>query len=195
VFAVAITLLILNVQVPHVQEQAGVSNTLVRALLDEWPNYLVYVISFLTVGITWINHHQMFRYISHADHGLLVCNTLLLLLITTIPFPTALMSEYIAQPADAPVVAFVYGLLFLLLSLAFNLLWWYGITRGLMKGLPKFSPGQIGMRYVFGPIMYGGAMLLSFANAWISLTIYVVMAIFYLLPNSIRLKPSAIIKR
>src|SRR5579864_8408932 len=91
VFAVAITLLILNIQVPSV----GASTRLAQALIASWPSYLSYVLSFVTVGITWINHHQMFKYITRTDHTLLFLNLLILMCITFIPFPTALLAQYI----------------------------------------------------------------------------------------------------
>jgi hypothetical protein len=90
VFAIAITLLILEV---HVSGQAGTS--LAHQLAHAWPSYTGYVISFVTIGIMWANHHSMFRLIDRSTHGLVVANLLLLLCVSFVPFPTKVLAEHL----------------------------------------------------------------------------------------------------
>jgi uncharacterized membrane protein len=183
VFGVAITLLILNIQAPTA-DQIKEHSSLAQALLAQWPVYLSYVLSFLTVGITWINHHQMFKYIIHTDHTLLFFNLLLLMCITFIPFPTALLAEYIQQPDQQQTAALVYGGLFTIMSIMFNLVWWYAVWRRLTDpNLQLTLHRNMALRYLPGPLLYLVATLLAFVNAWISLVMYFVLAIFYALSN------------
>src|SRR5215472_15319593 len=90
VFAVAITLLVLNLQVP----QITAISELVPRLVELWPKLLSYVLSFVLVGIYWVAHHNTFHYIKRSDRNLLWLNILLLLCIVFIPFPTALLGQY-----------------------------------------------------------------------------------------------------
>ena len=102
----AITLLALNITVPHrasLQHWSG----LTTALLDQWPVYLAYALSFLTILIMWINHHNLFRLIKRTDQMFLLLNGFLLLVVTTIPFATALLAEYLQDP-DKRVAQVVY---------------------------------------------------------------------------------------
>src|SRR5260370_860077 len=102
VIAVAITLLILDVQVPNVQ------TGLLQALLKQWPSYLGYVTSFLVITIFWANHHNMFRHIQQADYPLLLINALFLMCIAFIPFVTALLTKYITNSPEQHTSAVVY---------------------------------------------------------------------------------------
>src|SRR5579883_2275203 len=104
VFAVAITLLIFNVQVPHVEDAA-----VGRALLAQWPAYASYVVSFLTIGIIWVNHHGLFTRVQRIDRVLLFLNLALLMVVAFLPFPTALLGEYILGQQASRIAALVYG--------------------------------------------------------------------------------------
>ena len=91
VIAVAITLLVLNIDVPHLKP----GETLAHGLLDQWPSYAAYVTSFLTIGIIWINHHVMVGRLREADHAISFLNLLLLMSIAILPFATNLMAAYL----------------------------------------------------------------------------------------------------
>ena len=93
VFAIAITLLALEVRLPSPGEELG-NAQLVQALLAIWPRYLSYAISFLVIGTFWMGHHKKFRFIVRYDAGLLLLNLLLLMAVAFIPFPTSVISEY-----------------------------------------------------------------------------------------------------
>jgi uncharacterized membrane protein len=120
VFAIAITLLILEIKVPHLPSGAG-SRELLHALLAEWPSLLAFVLSFTAVLVMWINHHGLFNLIQTIDRRSLFANGLLLLLITFVPFPTAVLAAYIDQ--EAANAAAVYCGTYVLICLAYNLLW------------------------------------------------------------------------
>ena len=89
VFAIAITLLVLEIGVP-----AGSEDDLLGALVEEWPSYLAYVVSFATIGAVWFSHNVITEYLDHADSILLRLNLLLLALVSFLPFPTRLLAEY-----------------------------------------------------------------------------------------------------
>src|SRR3954469_17222873 len=90
VFEIAVTLLILEIGVPHVAR-----GDLAHALVKLWPSYATYVVSFFTIGIIWVNHHSQFMQIERADRVLLFLNLYLLMWVAFIPFPTALLAEYL----------------------------------------------------------------------------------------------------
>jgi uncharacterized membrane protein len=120
VFAIAITLLVLEIKVPRFSEPAS-SATLSQALLREWPAYLALITSFFTVLIMWVHHHIVFRMVRRADARLMFVNGLLLLFISVVPFPTAVMSEYLGTPA-APAACTLYAGFFFGISICFQLL-------------------------------------------------------------------------
>src|SRR5579864_5093776 len=93
VYAIAVTLLVLEIHVPKLDEVDKLGG-LTAALMHQWPGYLSYVISFLSILIMWINHHKLFQLVRRRDHNLLVLNGLLLMGITLIPFPTAVLADY-----------------------------------------------------------------------------------------------------
>jgi uncharacterized membrane protein len=120
VFAIAITLLVLEIKVPHF-EGPHTSAALSGALLREWPAYLTLVTSFFTVLIMWVHHHLVFRLVQRADVRLLFINGLLLLFVSVVPFPTAVMAEYLGTPA-APAACTFYAGFFVGISICFQLL-------------------------------------------------------------------------
>jgi len=99
VIAVAITLLVLDIKVPHATDLGG--GTLLRALSHQWPVYLAYLTSFATILVMWLNHHNLFKQIKRVDHTLLLLNGLLLLGVTLVPFPTALIGGVYPGTAGA----------------------------------------------------------------------------------------------
>ena len=122
VFAIAITLLVLNLHVPEVV--SATDSDLVPSLLNQWPTYVAFVLSFVTILIMWVNHHALFNYIHHTDHVFLMLNGLLLLGITAFPFPTAILAQYFDRPGQH-VAADVYSATFMLIAVAFNVVWRY----------------------------------------------------------------------
>ncbi len=127
VFAVAITLLILDIKAPPLNHANAGSADLIRALMGEWPSLTAYVISFVSILIMWINHHEIFGLIVQVSRGVLFANGLLLLLITFVPFPTAVLAAYMNHESARGAAAFYCGA-FVLVNGAYNLLW-YSATR------------------------------------------------------------------
>ncbi|MBI3660501.1 DUF1211 domain-containing protein [Candidatus Acetothermia bacterium] len=180
VFAIAITLLVLDIKVPHdLTEEAG----LAQALLHLWPAYLAFVISFAFIGIMWINHHKLFRLIRRSDHGLLLLNTLLLMGITFVPFPTSLLAENLQHP-DQRLAAMVYSGIYEMIAIFFNVLWWYASykNRLLSKNADPRAVRAITWSYACGPLFYLVAFGLAFISAIASLVFNVALAVFFALP-------------
>src|ERR1700722_3093862 len=121
VFAVAITLLVLDLKIPPVAQNQRLGS-LLRSLAAQWPSYAAFLTSFLSVLIMWVNHHGIFRLIRKTNTRLLFSNGLLLLVITVAPFSTALFSAYFNTP-EARSAAAVYGATFIVAALAFWLVW------------------------------------------------------------------------
>lgn len=179
VFAIAVTLLVLELKVPQLAEEAG-NGELWSALLDRWPSYLAYLVSFATILIVWVNHHRLFTIIRRSDSRFLFLNGALLLVVTTIPFPTALLAEYLEKPA-ATVACAIYTGAFVLLALSFNGFWRYAAHRKrlLASAVTDAQVKTIERSLLFGPITYGLAFLLSFVNVFASFGLCMLLAIYW----------------
>src|SRR5262249_31457724 len=125
VFAIAITLLVLNLRVPLEAELNG--GDLFAALGPQWPMYLAYVASFAFILVLWINHHLLFRLIGLANHPLMLLNGLLLMLIGAVPFTTSLLAEYMRSPSkvNQREAAIVYNGVYIVIAIVYNVLWRY----------------------------------------------------------------------
>src|SRR5207244_3471037 len=108
VFAIAITLLVLDLKVPRAHPP---DENLLAYLLSQWPTYAAFLSSFTTIGIMWLNHHRLFNLIGRVDTPLMIYNGLLLLGVTLTPWPTALVAEYHGRPGEM-LAALVYTGLF-----------------------------------------------------------------------------------
>jgi uncharacterized membrane protein len=180
VFAIAITLLVLEIPVPDV-EQGGLAD----ALLDEWPAYAAYVVGFAIIGIIWINHHAVLGYIERADRGLLLLNLNLLLWVALIPWPTHLLAEYMqAGGSDERAAALVYALTMTIMGVSFGGMWLY-ITRRAGVGVAQLEPAEVRsrtMRFVIGVPMYVLSIALAFVSAPACLAVNALLAVYYALP-------------
>ena len=178
VFAIAITLLGLGLEVPR--PGAG---SVFGALAREWPSFLAFVTSFATIGIVWINHHRVFTHVRRVSHGLLMWNGLLLMAVSLIPFTTELVAEHIGHDG-AKEAAAVYAGSQLFVTLAFNLVWRHVTRRRRLVDHHITAPAvrRINLQYGFGPILYFASLLIAFASALTSLVLDVVFAAFFALP-------------
>ena len=182
VLAIAVTLLILDIRVPPAGGQS-----LGDALLHQWPNYAAYVVSFLTIGIIWINHHAMVRRLARADHGFLALNLVLLMCVAALPFTTGLMAEYLRHPAGEHLAAAVYGGSFLAMSLAFYALQRHILYRrpGLLRAhIDAEAIRTIDRRNKLGLLPYALATALAAVSAYITLAICAAIAAYYALPGT-----------
>jgi uncharacterized membrane protein len=180
VIAIAITLLVLEIHVPAERGNAD----LARALLEQWPSYFGFALSFLTIGIVWANHHDMFRDFARVDHVLVVLNLLLMMGISFIPFSTAVLAGHLEAEDGRLVATILYGSSFLFTAVLLNVIWHYASwNRRLMA--PDVSERHIhgrSVRYVIGPLFYGLTLPLAMLSPLISLTVYAVVAAIYLIP-------------
>jgi uncharacterized membrane protein len=181
VFAIAITLLVLEVKVPGHDMVAA--HGLAYALLAQWPSYLAYITSFVTILVMWVKHHLMFTLIRKSDHLFLYLNGLLLFFVTFLPFPTAFLAEYLLHP-DARVAASVYTGNVLAIALAFDGMWRYASKkRGFMAeetaGAGRMEAAQITKQYRFGPPLYLSAFGLSFVSESASIILCLLLAFFF----------------
>jgi uncharacterized membrane protein len=179
VFAIAITLLIIEVHVPG-REHADV---LSRELLDLWPSYLGYLTSFLTIGVMWINHHHVFSLIDRVDRTMLLLNTLLLLMVAFVPFPTAVLAQFV-ETGGARAAAVLFGATLTLTAITFFVWWRYASSgrRLIASSVPDETIDDITRAYTPGTLLYGGAMLVAFLEPWASAALYLAIAVFYALP-------------
>jgi len=179
VFAIAITLLVLELKVPQLPDGAS-GGRLARALLAQWPSYLALVTSFFTILVMWINHHRMFRFVNKVSAPFLYANGLLLLAVTVVPFPTALLAAYFERPG-ASVAAAAYAGTFVLTGLAYNLLWWAAISgRRLLKpGVSEDAIREISNRYWLGIPGYVVATLAAFVSVYLTVGICVALLLVW----------------
>jgi TMEM175 potassium channel family protein len=181
VFAIAITLLVLGLAVPH---DAPNGSRLLHALLLEWPSYLAFVTSFATIGIMWINHHRLFTLITRVDHSLLLFNGLLLLGVTFVPFPTAVLAEY-AQRPGGQVAAMVYSGTFAVIAVLWNALWRYASYKNRLLH-PAAHPAAvraITRAYIFGPLLYLLSVVMAVVAVPLSLAMNAALAVYFALPS------------
>ncbi len=179
VFAIAITLLVLGIKVPSHEEVAA--RGLAQSLTTLWPSYLAFLTSFLTILVMWVHHHWIFALIKKSDHLFLYWNGLLLLCVTFVPFPTALLAGYLLHP-DAKVAAHLYTGTFLTISLAFHALWRHASIRLMSTNATiekSDEAAQITNKYRFGPFLYCGAFGVSFASEAWSVALCLLLALFF----------------
>lgn len=194
VFAVAITLLVLNIKVPGLDSPGRFleDKDLWPLLCNEWPMLVAYITSFANIGIMWINHHRLFKHIKHTNTGLLLINLLLLLIIVFVPVPTALLAEYLTR-LDQHIAARIYSGTFFLMACCFNLLWRYASYRNrlLDKEADTHAVKAISQQYLFGPLVY----LIAFGIAWINTLICIIfcfiLALFFALPARLPHSPAS----
>lgn len=181
VFAIAITLLVLTITVPPV-EMASSSGAMATALLHQWPSYLAFVTSFVTVLIMWINHHNLFKLVYRTNTPLMLANGFLLLMVTAVPFPTALVSDYLLSPAAITVCA-VYGGTYVLIAVAFNLLWRAVSTTGCIipSAAAEAQSQRISHNYRFGFPLYLTATLLAFVSPYLTIAICLALWVVWVL--------------
>ncbi len=183
VIAVAITLLVLNITVPEPHSLGH--HGLAHALLAQWQIYAAYVISFITIGIIWINHHVMIGRLRETDHAILILNLLLLLTIGVLPFSTSLLATYLKQGEGQNLAAGVYAGSFLLMSIAFATLNSHILLRKahrLHTALPLGERRRILARSLTGLGPYAIATALAVVSPYVTLVICGVLAGFYALP-------------
>jgi uncharacterized membrane protein len=182
VFAIAITLLVLEIKVPELHGDAG---NLGAALLDLWPSYFAYVFSFLMIGIYWANHHYIFHLYERSNHVFVLLNIFFLMCISFLPFPTAVLAEYItdAERQQTAIILYAFGLL--LPAFSWLLIWLYA-SRGhrlLHEDLDNRFISRLTRQYALSNVFYLAAILLAVWNGLAGLGMCVGLTLLYLLPS------------
>jgi TMEM175 potassium channel family protein len=180
VFAIAITLLVLEIKIPDPREDLG------TALLKQWPSFAAYVTSFLTIGVIWVSHHQMFTIIRRTTTTFLFLNVLFLLPVAFVPFPTALVAGHILEEGTRTTAVLVYGAVSVVIALMFNVLWAYAFRNGLVvTGSGANRAQAVARGFIVGPLIYLAATLLAFVNPFISMAVFAGLAVYWMLPGKI----------
>ena len=176
VFAFAITLLVLYLKDPVLS--GGTS--LLQGLVDQWPTFFAFVTSFMTILIMWVGHHEMFTYIVRSDRRFMFLNGFLLFFVTLTPFTTSLVADHIVS-SDSGTAAAVYSGSFILLGVAWNLIWRYasGPHKLLSRDLTAVELKTFTRNFYVGPISYTAALLIAFVSGIASVALILAVAVFY----------------
>jgi uncharacterized membrane protein len=179
VFAIAITLLVLEIAIP-----LGAEEDLLGALFGQWPAYLAYVISYLTIGWVWVGHSAITAHVERADGIFLRLNLLLLMVVAFLPFPTKIMAEYLGNSEPERVAVVFYGSVLLAIALLMDALWRYAIrSRELLRsdlsddelaGLTRKSTASLGM--------FIGSIVLGIFLPTIAVFAYLVASAYLVIP-------------
>lgn len=180
VFAIAITLLVLDLAVPARAELDG--RSLASALGHEWPSFAAYLVSFLVIGIIWVNHHAMLRLARRVDRIVLFANLFLLLTVSVLPFPTRVLAEYLTEGgADSHTAAALYSASMMVLGLAFSCLF-LAISRNdrlMHRPLERTAVTATLRRFGIGTVAYLVTIGVSFVSAVATLILHGVLAVYY----------------
>jgi uncharacterized membrane protein len=181
VFAVAITLLVIDLAIPEPGHGA-----LGGQLASHWPSFAAYAVSFFTIGIIWVNHHNLVRNFTAVDRPLLFLNLLLLFFVVTIPFATATMAAYLRDGgADAPLAAVIYQGVLLGMSLAFGTLFWWSIRhRYLAIPLTSAAARTALIRFGIGNLAYAAAIGVAYLSAPASLLVSALVGLYYMFEHT-----------
>jgi uncharacterized membrane protein len=154
-----------------------------RGLLDEWPRYFAYLISFATVGAAWIAHTGITEHIDRADATFLRLNLLALLFIAVLPFPTRLMAEYMGESDAERLAVTIYGLNLLLISATLSLLWRYAAAEHLIKADRSDEMVREYSRRLTPSLgLYGAGIVLGLFAPRLAAFVYLLVAVFLLVP-------------
>lgn len=175
VFAIVITLLVLEIKVPEVEVV-----DLSHALVETAPKILSHIVSFVVLGIYWIGHHNMFQHIKRHDRILLWLNILFLLCVASMPFPTGLIVQY----PDQRLAIIVYAATLIAAGLSLALIWWY-VTKDHRLVSETMQPSfvsSVHRRILVAPILYFLAVVMSFVSVLLAYLIIIAVIIYYIVP-------------
>jgi uncharacterized membrane protein len=185
VFAIAATLLVVDLKPPR---GAMTGAQLVDALVAEWPTYVSYAMSFLYLGIIWAHHHAVYRLLKRTDQVFLTINILFLMVIAVLPFPTAILGEYLGERGERHRIAtLVYTGTLFVTALLFNALWLWGKheRRLIDDDLDERVIRATTRHYLVAPIAYALAFVVAWWAPVAAVIIVLAMALFYLLPSEL----------
>jgi len=179
VFAIAVTLLVLELHVPELARDKS-SKALLAELTDQWPGYLAFTISFFSIFIIWVNHHKIFKQIYKRNSGLMFANGLILFLVSLVSYPSALLARFYLSDAKQISVT-IYTGLFVLINLAFNILWQQATKdKDLLRpDISQYAIIKLRNNYLYGFPTYLSAFILSFFVPDAAMLICVLLWIFW----------------
>lgn len=183
VIAVAITLLALNLGV------AGPGHgPFLKQLVERWPSFAAYLVSFFSIGIIWVNHHALVRKIAVVTRALLFVNLLLLLFVVMVPFATATMAEYVTDSGpDGRYSMVLFALVFLGMGLGFMALFIWSLGEGRThQPTPRPERARALLRFSVGTIAYLVSIPVAFISPLLSLTIIGLVAVYYIFETTPR---------
>jgi len=183
VFAIAATLLILNVDA---QVNNG-SGPIGERLLEIWPSYIAYAVSFFTIGIIWSNHHTVMNQLGRVDRTFLMLNVFLLMCVAFLPFPTRLIAEHLRNRHELEPAALAYGATMTVMASTYITLWLYASLKDRLLRAdsdPRTVSG-ITRSYLPGTPLYLTATLIAFASPLASVALFGAIALFYLIESSL----------
>jgi len=178
VFAIAITLLVLDIAVPATAERH-----LLRSVVDLWPSYLGYVVSFSTIGAMWLGHNAITEYLDHADATFVRLNLLFLLFVAFLPLPTRLFADFIERESSERVAVTIYGISLLLTASLLMTLWRYAVRMKLVR--PDLDDEEVQLLTQRLTPGLAGYLVLIIAGLFVPLAAvigYLAIALFYIIP-------------
>lgn len=175
VFAIAVTLLVLEIHLPASRGPLSAAQQ-VSNLWVIWPQYAVYFVSFATIGIMWLNHHALFKNVQHVSHGVLVANLLLLAFISFLPFPTEVLARY----GITSVAIVYYGIVMTLISVAYTLVHLQVVAANVQQktGLTLWN--------IAGLTLYPLASIVGYYSPMLGLLAMAVLALYYMHPRNVQ---------
>lgn len=181
IFAIIVTLLVLEIKVPHISDANSIG-TLGTQLVHLLPKFVSWLISFLTVCVIWVNHHRIFVQVGTVNHRLFWLNAILLLWVSLVPFPTALMGDY---PAN-PLAVVLYGAVMSCMAVSFH-----AIRRSVLADGPSLHPSADFTAFrrathaalLLGVLPYAAATALAVVVPAVSICIYLAIPVFFALPR------------
>ncbi len=186
VFAITITILVIVIGIPRASTIG--KQGLYLVLFRQWPAFLSYIISFLYIGILWANHHDMFTFIRRSNHIYRMLNVVFLMFVAFVPFPTAILGEFIQSSANRGAATQFYAGSMMLVATMYQIVWGYAASNRRLVDEhlePEFLHAMT-RRYALGLLLHIGAFIMSFINAEVTIAMFVLLDIIFSLPRRIR---------
>lgn len=178
VFAIAITLLVIEIAVP---EFGHGRDAMVESLKEQWPSYISYVVGFIAIGSIWMNHHHLFGYISGVNQPFLFVNVIFLMTVAFIPWVTAVLAESLRSAEERQLAITLYLGVLILMAWAFNSVWWVASRMNLVdRAIDPDQCKAISRSYPIGAAVMTVAFFISFLNDIAAIAVYAVIVVFYL---------------
>ena len=181
IFSIAMTLLVLELVLPEVKGENW--KDFAVAMHEAWYSLLCYVISFIVLGIMWFGHRMIFEYIGKTNRYFIFLGVLFYLVVCLVPFSTRLL----AKDTFKWYAIFVYGLDLSLCNITLYIQWLYGISKPQLvhREISPEIKKEASFLFLLSPVVYSIAIIISFFIPWISIVIFIITLIVYLIPNKL----------